>query len=100
MDSLGKLIGIIHSVIKQEDGMSTVITATGKAFESDYFVAMVDPPVLFVRILNQTEDVVRAVFSDKAETSCLTCGGRVAFGYTNLQTIFKEGDAFKVMLTK
>ena len=80
--------------------MSTVITATGKTFESDYFVPMQDPPVLFVRILNQEENTVRTVFSNKAETSCLTCGGRVAFGYTNFQSIFKEGDAFKVMLSK
>ena len=80
--------------------MSTVITATGKAFESDYFVAMQDPSVLFVRILNQSENTLRTVFSDKAETSCLTCDGKVAFGYTNFQSIFKEGEAFKVVLTK
>ena len=78
----------------------TVITATGKTFQSDYFVPMQEPPVLFVRILNQTENTVRAVFSDKAETSCLICDGRVAFGYTNFQSILKEGDAFKVVLKK
>ena len=80
--------------------MATLTTATGKTFESDYFVPMQDPPVLFVRILNQPEGVVRAVFSDKAETSCLTCASRIAFGYTNFQSIFQEGDAFKVMLSK
>lgn len=80
--------------------MLNLITATGKTFGSDYFVPMQDPPILFVRILNQTEDTVKAVFSDKAETSCLTCGGRTAFGYTNLQSILKEGEAFKVALKK
>jgi len=80
--------------------MGKLITATGKMFESDYFVPMQDPPVLFVRILNQDENTVRTVFSDKSETSCLTCGGRTAFGYTNFQSILKEGDAFKVMLSK
>ena len=80
--------------------MATVITATGRAFECDYFVPMQDPPVLFVRILKQPEDVVRAVFSDKSETSCLKYGSRVAFGYINFQSILKEGDAFKVMLSK
>lgn len=78
----------------------TVITATGKTFQSDYFVPMQDHPVLFVRILNQAEDTVRTVFSDTAETSCLTCDGRVAFGYTNFQSISKEGEAFKVVLKK
>lgn len=80
--------------------MSDLITATGKVFASDYFVPLQDPPVLFVRILNQPEDVVRTVFSDKAETQCLTCANRVAFGYTNFQSILREGDAFKVTLTK
>ena len=78
----------------------TVITATGKTFQSDYFVPMQEPPVLFVRILNQTENTVRAVFSDKAETSCLICDGRVAFGYTNFQSISQEVEAYKVVLQK
>ena len=78
----------------------TVITATGKTFQSDYFVPMQEPPVLFVRILNQTENTVRAVFSDKAETSCLICDGRVTFGYTNFQSILQEGEAYKVVLQK
>ena len=80
--------------------MATLMTATGKTFESDYFVPLQDPPILFVRILNQSEDIVRTVFSNNTETSCLTCDGRVAFGYTSFQSIFKEGDAFKVMLSK
>ena len=80
--------------------MERLITATGKTFESDYFVPMQDPPILFVRILNQTENTVRTVFSDAAETSCLICGGRTAFGYTNFQSISKEGEAFKVVLKK
>lgn len=80
--------------------MATLTTATGKTFESDYFVPMQDPPILFARILNQPEGVVRAVFSDKTETSCLACSGRVAFGYTNFKSILDEGDAFKVTLTK
>lgn len=80
--------------------MATIVTATGKAFESDYFVPMQDPPILFLRILKQPENVVNAVFSDKKETSCLTCANRVAFGYTNLQSIFQEGDALKVTLSK
>lgn len=80
--------------------MATIKTATGKTFESDYFVPMQDPPVLFLRVLKQPEDVVNAVFNDKNETSFLTCAGRVAFGYTNFQSILKEGEAFKVMLSK
>lgn len=80
--------------------MSDLITATGRTFKSDYFVALTDPPMLFLRVLNQNMDAMQAVFSDPNETSCLTCGGRVAFGYTTLHSIFREGDALKVTLMK
>ena len=102
MDCLGKPIDItrLDTVDGKEYKMAQIITATGKTFESDYFVPMQDPAVLFTRILKQPEEVVRAVFSDRSETACLKYGSRVAFGYINLQSILKEGDAFKVMLSK
>lgn len=80
--------------------MSDLITATGKSFKSDYFTALDDPPVLFARVLEQNINTVQTVFSNPNETSCLSCGSRVAFGYTNLQSILREEDAFKVTLTK
>ena len=80
--------------------MLDLITARGRAYKSDYFVALNDPPMLFVRVIGQKEDTVRAVFSDPNETSCLTYGQRVAFGYTTLHSILKEGDALKVTLMK
>ena len=80
--------------------MTKVKTATGKEFDSDYFVALQDPPMMFVRVLNQDERTLQEVFSDPNETSCLSSGDRVAFGYTTLHSIFNEGDAFKVTLLK
>ena len=80
--------------------MLDLITATGKTFKSDYFVALNDPPMLFLRVIGQDIDTIQTIFSDPAETSCLTYGGKAAFGYTTLHSISREGDALKVTLMK
>lgn len=80
--------------------MGTIITATGRMFDSDYFVILESQSLLFLRVLNVDENTVREVFGNSAETSCLRSGDRVAFGYINLQSIFKEGNAFKVVLSR
>ena len=80
--------------------MGYVYTATGRAFVSDYFIVLESKSLLFLRVLNADENTVRAVFGNSTETSCIRSGNRVAFGYINLQSIFKEGNAFKVVLSK
>lgn len=80
--------------------MGHVYTATGRTFNSDYFVILESQSLLFLRVLNVDENTVREVFGNSTETSCLRSGDRVAFGYINLQSIFKEGNAFKVVLSR
>lgn len=80
--------------------MGKIFTATGRSFDTDYFVLMQNTPYLFLRILNVPIDNVRTIFSDPNETSCIRCGNQTAFGYINLSNIFEEGDAVKVVLTK
>jgi len=80
--------------------MDYVQTASARRFDSDYFVILETQALLFIRLLNSTEDAIRAVFENPKETSCITCKNRVAFGYIYLKSILKEGDAFKVVLSK
>ena len=80
--------------------MGTIITATGRMFDSDYFVILESQSLLYLRVLNTDENTVREVFGNSVETSCVRSGNRVAFGYVNLRSIIKEGNAFKVVLSK
>ena len=80
--------------------MATIVTATGKVFESDYFVVLEERSLMFLRVLNTDEKTVRDIFGNSSETSCIRSGNRIAYGYINLRTIIKEGEAFKVVLSK
>lgn len=80
--------------------MGSVITATGQSFRCDYFVMMEAQGILYVRVLGVDEETVNEVFSNTNETSCLRNGNRTAFGYINLKMILREGDAFKVVLSR
>lgn len=80
--------------------MTKITTATGRTFDSDYFVELKSQSILFLRVLNTDQSIVNNVFQNANETSCLACANRTAFGYINLNSILKEGDAFKVVLSK
>ena len=47
--------------------MTTITTATGKTFESDYAVPVPTMPLAFIRIVNSDMETVRRVFSDSSE---------------------------------
>lgn len=80
--------------------MDHIYTATGRSFDSDYFVVLEDRSLMFFRVLHTDENTVRQVFGNSSETSCIRSGNRIAYGYINLRTIIKEGEAFKVVLSK
>lgn len=80
--------------------MAEIQTASGQMFDSDYFVELKASSVLFLRVLNTDLETVKSVFSKPTETSCLTYYGKPVFGYIHLKSILKEGEAFKVVLSK
>lgn len=47
--------------------MFTITTATGKKFESDHATTTVDPPRLFLTVLNKPMSEVAQIFFDPAE---------------------------------
>ena len=80
--------------------MSRIQTASGRQFDSDYFVELKSASLLFLRVLNVDLETVKSVFNNHDETSCLTYYGKPTFGYIYLKSISQEGDAFKVVLSK
>lgn len=80
--------------------MNKVITATGKEFDSDYFVILSYPQQAYFRILNTPIDIVAKVFSDPDETAELRCGDYYIKSYTKLVVIIPENNAIKVAVAK
>ena len=78
--------------------MNDVITATGKKFKTDYLVTIPKPKMLYVRLLDVSEETARAVFENPEETAELRCREMTFTGYSNLRSISDEGDALKVGL--
>lgn len=80
--------------------MNKVITATGKEYDSDYFVTLSHPQQAYFRILNTPIDVVAKVFSDPSETTELYCGDYYIKGYTKLVVIIPENTGIRVAVAK
>ena len=78
--------------------MEKVITATGKEFDTDYFVAPPDG-MAFIRILNSDIVEVASVFSNPDEIRVLTCGDEKIEGYSFL-AVSVDRDAYKVTLQR
>lgn len=78
--------------------MEKLKTATGKAFDCDYFNPF--PPVgqINLRVLNTPLATVATLFSNPQETVQMWCGEQYAAQYTKLIAIVPEGDAIRVVL--
>ena len=73
--------------------MFTLTTATGKQFDSDYAVDNSRLGIAFVRILDQDFETIKGIFKNSEELpfDCLP-------QYKNIEDIFNEGSAVKIML--
>lgn len=80
--------------------MEKLTTATGKAFDCDYFNPSPATTQCNLRVLNTHLATVATVFADQKETVQLWCDGAYAAGYTRLVAIVPEGDAVRVVLGK
>lgn len=80
--------------------MTKLKTATGKEFDTGYFVERTESKALYVRISNERKETVETVFSDPSETQTLFYNGNVFEGYTILGYVIDEGDAIKLRLKR
>lgn len=79
--------------------MNEITTATGKTFQSDYFVAHKPSKSLYFRIVGAEREEIVNVFSNAEETAVLTYKGKEYVGYTKLAEISDEEEAWKVRMT-
>lgn len=80
--------------------MEKVKTATGKAFDCDYFNPFPPMGQVNIRILNNSIANVAAVFSNVKETVQLNYGKQYLAHHTKLVAIVPEGNAIRVVLGK
>lgn len=80
--------------------MDTIITATGKEFETDYLSVIPYPAQMFLRILNTPIEIVAKIFSNSLETCKIQYCNQSFEGYTSLVVLIPEGEAIKVCLAK
>ena len=73
--------------------MSTITSATGKAFETDYAVCNDSIGIAFVRILGYDKKTIEGIFEGGSELP-FDCFPK----YKKLQCILDEQDAIKLML--
>lgn len=79
--------------------MTTLKTATGKEFDSDYFVQHEPSNSLYFAV-NTTFETAETVFSNPEETAKLEYVGRVYEGFTTLARIEQKTDSIKMRLIK
>ena len=81
--------------------MEKLKTATGKEFECDYLTMIESPPLVFIRILDESISTVATVFSNPVETIQLWFENNYIAQYTKLVSLFpEENTAVKVTLAK
>ena len=80
--------------------MTKIKTATGKEYDSDYFVEHAPSKSLYFRVLCASGEEVRKVFADSEETQVLEYNGKKYEGFTKLKNVDDDGDGFwKLRLT-
>lgn len=67
--------------------MVDLVTATGKRFDSDYFVEHRPSKSVYFSVVGVSGETVRTVFRDAEETRRLEYSGRVYEGFTDLKEI-------------
>ena len=80
--------------------MTKIKTATGKEYDSDFFVEHIPSKSLYLRVICSSEEEVRNVFGDSTETQTLEYNGKNYEGFTKLKNVTEEEDGFwKLRLT-
>lgn len=77
-----------------------ITTATGKEFESGYFVKTDDPDSLYFDIDGESPKTVNDVFCDPEETQRIDYAGTVYEGYTRFGNIQVFLESVRVRLDK
>lgn len=80
--------------------METLTTATGKAFDCDYFNPFAPAAQVNIRIMNSNLVEVASVFGDPVETVQLFYGKEYLAHHTKVIAIVPEGNAIRVVLGK
>lgn len=80
--------------------MEKVKTATGKAFDCDYFNPLGQIGRINIRVKNSSLVEVASVFGNPNETVQLYCGSEYIAHHTKVIAIVPEGSAIRVVLGK
>lgn len=80
--------------------MESVITATGKSFDCDYFNPFAPAAQVNIRILNSNLVEVASVFGNPVETVQLFYGKEYLAHHTKVVAIVPESNAIRVVLGK
>lgn len=80
--------------------MTKIKTATGKEYDSDYLSEHKPSKSLYFRVVCDSEEEVKTVFGNPAETQTIEHNNRIYEGFTKLKYITDEEDGFwKLRLT-
>ena len=81
--------------------MVDLVTATGKKFESDYFVEHKPSKSVYFTVLGVPIETVRTVFGDAEETCRLEYNGKIYEDFTVLEEVAEEDEGvWKMRLKK
>ena len=78
--------------------MDTVITATGKRFDTDYFSSIPNPKLIYFRILHSDIVTIAGIVGNHEEMATINYAGNI-FTNCSLVSISVELDAIKVNAT-
>ena len=93
-------ISCVGRLIKEENTLEKLCTATGKEFDCDYFNPFPEGGMLNLSVWNTTIAEAGTVFSDPAETIQLYFEGQYAAHYTRLIAIQPTNGGYRVVLGK
>lgn len=78
--------------------MDELIFADGTKADCSFFSVI--PERVFVALVDCDEDEMREIFSDKAKTKTMNCGGMEADGYTRLIDVYPQPYGYQAVLEK
>lgn len=81
--------------------MVELVTATGKKFESDYFVEHKPSKSIYFTVVGVSEETVRKVFNDPEETHRMEYNGKIYEDFTSLEDISEvDENIWEMRMTK
>lgn len=72
--------------------MTDLVTATGKKFDSDYFVEHKPSKSVYFTVVGVSTETVRKVFGDPEETCRMEYNGKIYEDFTILDEITEEDE--------